>query len=138
MTNSSAGKPVLICDTQPVAIEGLRWLLGTSDELRYAGAISNLEAASELTRTLAPAAIVLDKGLGTKAIMDWLHVSGTAGVTAPVGGGLGITESEALRFLQAGARGILRRTAEPGTMLTCLLAVTSGSTWMEEGIFGTA
>jgi DNA-binding NarL/FixJ family response regulator len=138
MTNSSAGKPVLICDTQPVAIEGLRWLLGTSDELRYAGAISNLEAASELTRTLAPAAIVLDKGLGTKAIMDWLHVSGTAGVTAPVVWGVGITECEALRFLQAGARGILRRTAEPETMLRCLLAVTSGSTWMEEGIFGTA
>jgi DNA-binding NarL/FixJ family response regulator len=49
-----------------------------------------------------------------------------------------ITESEALRFLQAGARGILRRTAEPETMLKCLLAVTSGSTWMEDGIFETA
>jgi two-component system nitrate/nitrite response regulator NarL len=138
MPNDSAGKPVLICDTQPVAIQGLRWLLGTSDELRFAGAIGNLKAASELTRTMAPAAIVLDKGLGTKAIMEWLHLSRTLGTTAPVVWGVEITESEALRFLQAGARGILRRTAEPETMLRCLLAVTSGSTWMEDGIFGAA
>jgi DNA-binding NarL/FixJ family response regulator len=141
MTNNAAGKPVLICDTQPVAVEGLRCLLETCDTLRFAGSVCSLEAASELIRTMAPAAVVLDKALGTKAIMDWLQESGTvgtAGTTAPVVWGVGITESEALRFLQAGARGILRRTAVPETMLECLLAVASGSTWMEDGIFETA
>jgi len=156
MTNNAAGKPVLICDTQPVAVEGLRSLLDTCDTLRFAGSVCSLEAASELTRTMVPAAVVLDKALGTKAILDWLQEAGlqgaglheapheaspesaTAGTTAPVVWGVGITESEALRFLQAGARGILRRTAVPETMLECLLAVTSGSTWMEDGIFGTA
>ena len=138
MTNNAAGKPVLICDTQPVAIEGLRCLLGTSETLHFAGSISTLEAASELMRAMAPAAIVLDKGLGTKAILDWLHEAVTTGNSAPVVWGVGITESEALRFLQAGARGILRRTAEPALMLECLLAVTSGLTWMEEGIFGSS
>jgi two-component system, NarL family, nitrate/nitrite response regulator NarL len=67
--------------------------------------------------------------------MDWLRASGTSGTTMPIVWGMGITESEALRFLQAGARGIVRRTAEPETMLRCLLAVTSGSTWMDEEIF---
>jgi DNA-binding NarL/FixJ family response regulator len=138
MTNNAAGKPVLICDTQPVAVEGLRCLLDTCDTLRFAGSVCSLEAASELTRTMVPAAVVLDKALGTKAIMDWLQEIGTTATTAPVVWGVGITESEALRFLQAGARGILRRTAVPETMLECLLAVTSGSTWMEDGIFGTA
>jgi len=136
MTNNAAGKPVLICDTQPVAIEGLRCLLDTCDALRFGGSVCSLEAASELICTMAPAAVVLDKALGTKAIMDWLPEA--AGITAPVVWGIGITESEALRFLQAGARGILRRTAAPEIMLECLLAVTSGSTWMEDGIFGTA
>jgi DNA-binding NarL/FixJ family response regulator len=136
MTNNAAGKPVLICDTQPVAIEGLRCLLETCDTLRFAGSVCSLEAASELTRTMAPAAVVLDKALGTKAILDWLQEA--AATTASVVWGVGISESEALRFLQAGARGILRRTAVPETMLECLLAVTSGSTWMEDGIFGTA
>lgn len=139
MTTNTAGKPVLICDTQPISIEGIRWLLGTCEDLRFAGAVCHLEAAFELTRAMTPAAILLDKGLGMSALMDWLHHLTTSGiVTAPVVWGAGITESEALRLLQAGARGILRRTAEPETMMTCLRAVTSGNTWMEDGIFGNA
>ncbi|MES1257324.1 MAG: response regulator transcription factor [Acidobacteriota bacterium] len=141
MTNSSAGKPVLICDTQPVAMEGIRWLLDNSGDLRCVGTITTLEAASELAVTLAPAAIIVDKGFGTHALMDWLHdmngtVSASGTSAAPVLWGAGITEAEALRFLQAGARGIIRRTSPAETMLNCLRAVTSGSTWMEEGIFG--
>ena len=42
MTNDFAGKPVLICDSQPVAIEGLRWLRENSGDLRFAGAVCSL------------------------------------------------------------------------------------------------
>ena len=137
MTNDFAGKPVLICDSQPVAIEGLRWLLENSDDLRFAGAVCSLDRALELARLLQPAAIVLDKALGLTAVMDWLRQAAAAGLpSAFVVWGAGINESEALRLLQAGARGILRRTAESDSMLTCLRAVTSGNTWMEDGIFG--
>ncbi len=52
--------------------------------------------------------------------------------------GAAVNEAEALRLLQAGARGILRRTSESGTLLTCLRALTTGGTWMEDGIFGSA
>jgi DNA-binding NarL/FixJ family response regulator len=136
--NSITAKPVLVCDTQPVVMEGVRWLLDNSSDLRFAGAVSNLEAAFELTRALSPAAIILDKGLGAPAVMDWLHKLGASGLTAaPMLWGMGITESEALRFLQAGARGIIRRTAEPETLMTCVRSVANGVTWMEEGIFGT-
>jgi DNA-binding NarL/FixJ family response regulator len=139
MTNDSAGKPVLICDSQPVAIEGLRWLLDNSGDLRFAGAICSLDRALELTHDLKPAAILLDKALGLSAVMDWLRQFAITGLaTVPVVWGAGINEPEALRFLQAGAKGILRRTADSDSMLTCLRAVTSGSTWMEDGIFGDA
>ena len=137
MTNDIAGKPVLVCDLQPVSIEGIRWLLGTTEDLRFAGAVCNLAAAFELARALAPAAILLAPPPPPSPLMDWLHHMATCGVpTAPVVWGSGITESEALRLLQAGARGILRRTSEPEAMLTCLRAVTAGNTWMEDGIFG--
>jgi len=143
--NDSSTKTVLVCDTQPVAIEGIRGLLSLSSALHYAGAVCSLEAAWELTRSTAPAAVVLDKALGTLAIIDWLHrlaadrASGPhERPTAPIVWGTGITESEALRLLQAGARGVLRRTSHPETLITCLLAVTSGATWMEDGIFGEA
>jgi two-component system, NarL family, nitrate/nitrite response regulator NarL len=132
-----SSKPVLVCDTQPVAIEGVRGLLSRCDDLRFAGAVSTLEAAFELTRGLNPAAIVVDKSLGTASIIDWLHRLGAAGTAAaPIVWGVGISESEALRLLQAGARGVVRRTSEPETLLTCLRAVTAGNTWLEDGIFG--
>jgi DNA-binding NarL/FixJ family response regulator len=141
-------KPILVCDTQPVAIEGVRGLLSRCDDLRFAGAVASLDAAFELTRGLNPAAIVIDKSFGTAAITDWLHRFAASGETisggisgskpprpAPVIWGSGINESEALRFLQAGARGVLRRTSEPETLLTCLRSVTNGNTWLEDGIF---
>ncbi len=73
-----AKKSVLICDTQPVAIEGLRWLLENSGDLRCVGAVMKLDDALELIPALSPAAIVLDKGLGVHTLMDWLHHLGTS------------------------------------------------------------
>lgn len=137
-----AVRPVLVCDTQPVAIEGVRGLLGRCTDLRFAGAVNSLEAAFELTSGLNPAAVVIDKSFGTAAITDWLHRFGAspgkdAGAKpAPVIWGVAINESEALRFLQAGARGVLRRTSQPETLITCLRSVTCGNTWLEDGIFG--
>lgn len=138
-----AAKPILVCDTQPVAIEGVRGLLSRCTDLHFAGAVSSLEAAFELTRGLNPAAIVIDKSFGTPAITDWLHrFSAVEKLTgfkaAAVVWGTGINESEALRFLQAGARGVLRRTSEPETLVTCLRSVTAGNTWLEDGIFSDA
>jgi DNA-binding NarL/FixJ family response regulator len=133
----SSVKPVLVCDTQPVAIEGIRGLLSHCNDLRFAGAVSHLDAAFELAVAIRPAAVVLDKYLGAQAIIDWLHRFGLAGMEpAPVVYGAGINGSEALRFLQAGAKGVLRRTSEPETLVTCLRSVTSGNTFLEDGIFG--
>jgi two-component system nitrate/nitrite response regulator NarL len=146
--NEMSGRPILVCDSQPVAIEGVRGLLSRCSDLRFAGAVNSLEAALELTNALNPAAVVIDKSFGVPAITDWLHrfglspgtsgaASGTnAAKAAPVIWGVGVNESEALRFLQAGARGVLRRTSEPETLVTCLRSVTGGNTWLEDGIFG--
>ena len=134
--NSSA-KPVLVCDTQPVAIEGVRGLLSRCEDLRFAGSVSSLDAAFELMKALSPAAVVVDKSLGTVAIADWLRRLAVSGVScAPVVWGVGINESEALRLLQAGARRPARRTSEPELLVTCLRSVASGNTWLEDGIFG--
>jgi two-component system, NarL family, nitrate/nitrite response regulator NarL len=137
MVNVTAAKPVLVCDTQPVAIEGVRGLLSRCEDLRFAGAVSSLDAAFELMRGMCPAAVVIDKSLGSLPIMDCLHRLAASGIkTAPVVWGVGINESEALRLLQAGARGVVRRTSDPETLVTCLRSVTAGNTWLEDGIFG--
>jgi DNA-binding NarL/FixJ family response regulator len=48
------------------------------------------------------------------------------------------SESEALRFLQAGAAGVVRKTASLDTLMNCIRAVVSGNTWMEEKMAGEA
>jgi DNA-binding NarL/FixJ family response regulator len=43
-----------------------------------------------------------------------------------------MSQSEALRFLQGGAAGVVRKTAPIETIVKCLRTVLSGSNWMEE------
>jgi DNA-binding NarL/FixJ family response regulator len=137
MMNNSSGKPVLICDSQPVTMEGVRGVLNATDDLRFAGGVCSLDVALELTGALRPAAVILDKSLGTNALLDFLRESASQGIGAvPVVWGALMNESEALRLLQAGARGVLRRTADGDTLLSCLRSVISGNTFMESGIFG--
>lgn len=128
---------VLMCDTQPLAIEGVRGLLAATPDLRFAGAVCSLGAATELTRALVPAAIVIDKALGMQPITEWLNrLAASGSPMAAVVWGAAISEPEALRLLQSGAKGVLRRTADPETLVTCLRTVAAGNTWMEPGIFG--
>jgi len=66
--------------------------------------------------------------------------SGSAGLEAPssiavVVWGVSVTEAEALRFLQAGARGILRKTAGLPAIAACLRTVAAGRSWMEDCVF---
>ncbi|MCU1329077.1 MAG: LuxR family transcriptional regulator [Bryobacterales bacterium] len=139
MTQSPVKKKILVCDTQPVAVEGVRWLLKGAPDLEFAGAVYSLEAAFELVRGMRPAVIVIDKGFGTVPLVDWLHQLAASGTgCVPVIWGSNVNESEALRLLQAGARGIMRRTAEPTALITCLNTVTAGTSWMEDGIFGSS
>ncbi len=49
--------------------------------------------------------------------------------------GVSVTEAEALRFLQAGARGILRKTAAVSVVLACIRTVAAGRSWMEDCVF---
>jgi len=72
-------KTVLICDTQPVAIEGLRALLAEHHELAVAGEATSLMAGMELVRNLAPTLLVVDKSFGLQPVIDWV---GNAAPTA--------------------------------------------------------
>src|SRR5215472_4951218 len=137
MTGSTTEYSVLACDQQPIALEGLRWILHRAEGFRFAGGVQTLDAATELIQSTPPSVVILDKSFGTPALLQWLHqVSITGSATSPVVWGPAISESEALRLLQAGARGILRRSSEPETLVTCMRAVVHGNTWMEQAIFG--
>src|SRR6476620_8178665 len=114
---------VAVCDTQPVTAEGIRTLLTGASDLRFARSCDSLRLAMDWAKgtdsaVAVPDVLVLDKAFGLQAILDWLmEWKGSSGFREGVGiviWGVSVTEAEALRFLQAGARGILRKTAGVG------------------------
>lgn len=132
-------KLIAICDTQPVTAEGVRNLLRGVPDLRFLTAAENLAQAAEIVRQQRPSVLILDKGFGIQALLDWLAEiqasEGTRLQTGMVVWGVSVTEAEALRFLQAGARGILRKSAEVPAVVACLRTVAAGRSWMEESVF---
>jgi DNA-binding NarL/FixJ family response regulator len=95
----------------------------------------------ELIQKSPPDVLLLDKAFGIQAILEWLsaakatHSPDSATTCAVVVWGVSVTEAEALRFLQAGARGILRKTAGIPAVLACLRTVAGGRSWMEDCVF---
>ena len=140
MMNPISKKLVVICDTQPIATEGIKVLLNSCHDLEFSQSLDNLAQATNLARTNPPDILILDKAFGIQAVLDWLaQAKGDPGDTAPrariVIWGISITEAEALRFLQAGAQGIMRKTATLTMLLACLRTVAAGRTWMEDCVF---
>ncbi len=140
-------KRVSVCDTQPVTAEGVRTLLTGSPEMVFAETADSLSHALDLVRRTAPDVLMLDKAFGIQAILEWLaewkanelkaaeHSEVAPHSTAIVIWGVSVSEAEALRFLQAGARGILRKTAGIPVVLACLRTVALGRSWMEDCVF---
>ncbi len=134
-------KVVSICETQPLTVKGLFHLLEATDDLRFGSSHPSptewmLSPGAERTDVL-----IIDKGLGAKIVLDALEqlpsdqASPRSTIPAVVVWGMSITEAEALRFLQAGAKGIIRKSADGQTILSCLRTVVLGRSWMQDSVF---
>lgn len=129
-------KKVAICDTQPITAEGLKIIIRSCPDLEFCDMVDSLDLASSLVRRRSPDILIVDKGLGMHSVLDWMHDLKLL-ETAPgiVIWGVSMTEAEALRFLQSGARGIVRKTADLNSLLSCLRTVATGRSWMEDSVF---
>lgn len=131
---------LIVCDCEPVAIEGVRSILEASGEWTMSAAESSLDQALEAVHELKPTLLLVDKIFGIHAVMECLKavqngpVQNGRGCPAVVIWGNSMTDAEALRFLQAGAAGVVRKTAPVNSLLECLRAVRSGDTWVEPGV----
>ena len=126
---------LVVCDTEPIAIEGLRNLTARIPDFRIVAAGTSLPEAMQATSELAPSMVILDKGLGIHSVIGCLkHLRDSGSSAAPVVWGVALSEAESIRFLQAGSAGVVRKTAPVSVLLECLETVASGSTWMEKEI----
>jgi len=135
MTEADSKKSVVVCDTQPITAEGLKNLVAPTRELEFLASLNTLKAATELVSTRPPDIIIVDKGFGMRAVLDWIHeVRLTSSTPAVTVWGVSITEAEALRLVRAGAQGIVDKTAELQSILSCLVAVAGGRSWVEDSV----
>ena len=135
MDNMSNKMTVGVCDTQPVTAAGVRAVLADSEDLECSWAVSSLDEAARMVLQHAPRVVLADKALGLNGLFHWIVNLKSVGNTAVVVWGASLTEAEALRFIQAGARGVIRKVVNPETLLACVRAAGKGSTWMEDMIF---
>ena len=138
--NSEKKFQVAICDQQPIAAEGIRALLANRDDIEFTDAVDSLEAAGHLATgeegSLVPDVMLIDKAFGSQTVMDWLTECRVAHVKSTmIVWGVAMNENEALRFLQCGAKGILRKSVDLASILACIRTVSQGKTWMQEQVF---
>lgn len=113
-------------------MEGLRSLLDSVEGLRVVAAENSLEDGMDAAEELKPSIMIVDKAFGINTVMEWIRTLRSAkSRMATIVWSVSISEAEALRFLQAGAAGVVRKTTPLGELLTCLQTVASGGTWME-------
>lgn len=133
---------LLVCDSQPVTAAGVRALLVDVPHLFVLPNCDSLSSCRVAVREHSPKIVMLDKALGMQAVLEWISDlrltfsrEGNRPAPAVVVWGVSMTEAEALRFLQAGARGIVRKTASAAVLVACLEAVAQGRSWMEDTVF---
>jgi len=126
---------IAIFDTEPIVIEGVRRLLDSREGVRVVAAQLSLAEAMDIVREFHPSVLLVDRSFGIRAVMDLLKlVSESGSATGVILWSGAMTEAEALRFLQAGAMGVIRKTAPLEMLLRCIETVVSGNTWMEDEI----
>jgi two-component system, NarL family, nitrate/nitrite response regulator NarL len=134
-------KIVSVCETQPLTVFGLQHLVNGTSDLEFGGAHSSPSEWLVSADAQRSDILIIDKALGAKVVLDALAQLPTkenlsrGHTSAVVVWGMSITEAEALRFLQAGAKGIIRKSADNSAVLSCLRSVAQGRSWMQDSVF---
>jgi DNA-binding NarL/FixJ family response regulator len=126
---------VAICDTEPIVIEGLRRLLEPQEGLHILCSGDSPAQMLELIRANPPRVVLIDKAFGVPAVLDFVRaLRRIQPLTSPVVWGTTLSDAEVLRFLQAGAAGVVRKDAPLRELLACIRTAAAGNTWAEETV----
>jgi DNA-binding NarL/FixJ family response regulator len=97
--------------------------------------VDSLERATALCGNQRPSILLIDKGIGIHLVLEWLNTLRLLPAKPPiVVWGAYIDHVETLRLLQAGANGIIRKTANVDALLACLQTVADGNSWIEDSV----
>ena len=120
-------------------MEGLRCLLHSTGDWQVVAAESCPADLLDAIGELRPEVAVFDRALGMERVLasiESLRDSGWGAV--PIVWGASLSEADAVRLVQAGAVGVVRKTCGLRALVECVYSAGNGGTWIEEGLITTA
>ncbi len=123
---------VCLCDPQPIVQEGLKAVLETCEGLGLLDSANTLEEALGQVERHRPSIVVLDRGFGMHLVLEWVaSCRQRFPETQVVVWAAAISDVECFRALQAGARGIMKKTVSIPALVHCLRTVAGQELWTE-------
>ena len=123
---------ICLCDQQPIVHEGLRSLLDGSPEFEFRASCEDLDDAAALAAAHQPDILVIDRSFGMHPLVESISMvhSQLPDLKLVVWAG-NMSDVECFRALQAGARGIMKKSISPEALRHCLRTVADGEIWTE-------
>jgi hypothetical protein len=109
MSEERPTKLAVVCDAQRITVEGSRISMPAAEYMELLVSPNSMKAAAQFVSDQPPEAVILDERIATSAGMHDLMLADVRLLLPRV---LFPMEAETLRLLDAGARGIVGRTAE--------------------------
>lgn len=124
---------VFVCESEPVAIAGLRWFLAETNEFALIGQASSMAAAMPSIVELRPDVLLMDHSSGLRSAVHYLsELQYLSESTSCILWTRDVPETELVRAFQAGAKGFVRKTSPLPVILDALRKVKRGETFLEE------
>jgi DNA-binding NarL/FixJ family response regulator len=124
---------VFACESQPVVVEGLAKVLQDTGDLVLCGARPTPVQSLQMLGELSPDVVLLDQSSGLRAMFQFITEAHVRFPNCRVVLWIhSLDEVESFRALQAGARGILKKTLPLRTIADCIRTVAGGGVWLDD------
>ncbi len=125
-----------LCDPQPIIHLGLQGVLKKCDDVELAGYSAELTYGHSGIIQTQPTVAVFDRSFGMHALIESIgKLKQHCPETEVIVWASSITDVECFRALQAGALGILRKTAAVEIIIDCFRSVANRELWTENLYF---
>jgi DNA-binding NarL/FixJ family response regulator len=126
------GSTLFACESQPVVVEGLIRVLEPCQDLKLVGHAADINAAINEVLLRPVDVLLLGQPPTTRSILPLLAQVREARIAPRIVLWVGeMSEMDAFRALQMGARGVTTRVQPIASLLECIRTVARGAVWID-------
>lgn len=123
---------IYVFESQPIVVRGIEALVADSADLTLAGSASAPSEALDSLRNQPADVVLVDANIGLRTALRFISdLAQVAQAVQPVLWAQSLTDVDASRVLQLGARGVARKSLPLGRLLECVRTVAAGGIWLE-------